>query len=81
LWITSKKTFTCPEKSEETGAEFPEKPARIPEETRAYIDESGINKPLVREYGRAVRGVKTEDVKSGRKFQRTNRSFWRACYD
>jgi hypothetical protein len=51
---------------------FCEKLAKIPEETRAYIDESGINKPLIREYGRALRGVKIEDVKSGRKFQRTN---------
>ena len=41
-------------------------------ETRAYIDESGINKPLVREYGRAIRGVLVEDTKRGGKFQRTN---------
>jgi hypothetical protein len=54
------------------GAEFREKLALIPEKTRACIDESGINKPLVREYGRAPRGVKIGDVKSGRKFQRTN---------
>jgi hypothetical protein len=52
--------------------EFREKLAQIPEETRAYIDESGINKPFVREYGRSLRGVKIEDVKSGGKFQRTN---------
>jgi transposase len=44
----------------------------VPEETRACIDEGGINKPLVREYERAPRGVRLEDVKSGRKFQRTN---------
>jgi hypothetical protein len=41
-------------------------------ETRAYIDESGINKPLVREYGRAIHGVLVEDTKRGKKFQRTN---------
>jgi hypothetical protein len=37
-------------------------------ETRAYIDESGINKPLVREYGRAIRGVLVEDTKRGESF-------------
>jgi hypothetical protein len=42
-WLTyKKKTFTCPEKSEEAEAEFREKLALIPEETRACIDESGI---------------------------------------
>lgn len=36
------------------------------------MDESGIDKHLVREHGRAARGVKVQAVKSGRKFQRTN---------
>ena len=39
---------------------------------RVYVDESGIDKYLVRECGRAVRGVKVQDVKRGRKFGRTN---------
>lgn len=52
--------------------EYCEKIAQIPKETRAYIDECGINKQLVREYGRAFHGVKIEDVKRGRKFQKTN---------
>ncbi|MDR1615932.1 MAG: transposase [Syntrophomonadaceae bacterium] len=37
-----------------------------------YIDESGINKLLVRKRGRSLRGVKIEDIKRGEKFQRTN---------
>ena len=37
-----------------------------------YVDESGINTCLQREYGRALRGNKVEDVKRGRKFQRVN---------
>jgi transposase len=37
-----------------------------------YVDESGVNTCLVREYGRAVRGKKVEDEKRGRKFQRVN---------
>jgi hypothetical protein len=44
----------------------------IPEEKRIYVDECGINKFLQRERGRALRGVRIEDVKRGRKFQRTN---------
>jgi transposase len=31
-----------------------------------------VDKCLVREHGRAVRGVKVEDTRRGRKFQRTN---------
>ena len=44
----------------------------IPLEKRVYIDESGVDKCLVRERGRALRGVKVEGTKNGRKFQRTN---------
>jgi transposase len=35
-----------------------------------YVDESGINDDLTREYGRAPRGVKVEDRKRGRTFHR-----------
>jgi hypothetical protein len=41
-------------------------------EKRAYIDECGINKVLIREYGRAPRDKRLEDTKRGRKFRRTN---------
>lgn len=44
----------------------------IPEDKRVYIDESGVDKCFVREYGRALRGVKIEDTKRGKKYQRTN---------
>lgn len=36
------------------------------------MDESGVSKHLVREYGRAFRGVKVHGTKLGKKFQRTN---------
>ena len=39
---------------------------------RTYVDECGINKCLVREHGRALRGTKIEDTKRGKKFERTN---------
>jgi transposase len=39
---------------------------------RVYVDESGIEKDLIREYGYALKGQKIEDVRRGRKFRRTN---------
>jgi hypothetical protein len=41
-------------------------------EKRVYVDERGIKEHLVREHGRALRGVKVEDSKRGRKFHRVN---------
>lgn len=41
-------------------------------EQRVYVDESGINRFYQREKGRALRGVKIEDTRRGRKFKRTN---------
>jgi transposase len=45
---------------------------KIDASKRVYIDESGIRKDLVREYGYSQRGSKIEDVKRGRKFRRLN---------
>lgn len=70
--ITLKKTFTYSEKSESARAAYLEKIEKIPEEKRVYVDESGVEKHLVRERARALRGVKVEDVKRGRKYQRVN---------
>jgi putative transposase len=39
---------------------------------RVYVDECGVDRHLVREYGRAYRGVKVYDTKRGKRFQRTN---------
>ena len=39
---------------------------------RVYVDECGIHKHLLRESGRAIRGVKIQDIKKGRKFRKTN---------
>ena len=72
LKLTYKKTFTYSEKSEEKRAEFLDKIKAIPAEKIVYIDESGIDEYLQREKGRAPRGVKIQDTKRGRKFQRIN---------
>ncbi|GHV31381.1 IS630 family transposase [Synergistales bacterium] len=37
-----------------------------------YVDESGVNKFYQREYARAPIGQKTEDVRRGEKYRRTN---------
>ena len=60
------------EKSEEKRAEYTARLNRIPTEKRVYIDESGVNTCLQREYGRAPRGQKVEDVKRGNRFERVN---------
>lgn len=45
---------------------------RVPKAKRVYVDESGINGPCPRENGRAPRGQKVEDVRSGKRSERTN---------
>jgi hypothetical protein len=75
LGITRKKTFTYSGKSEERRKGYLKNIRRIPEENRVYVDESGINSDLKREYGRAPRGVKFEDGKCGKKFHLTNLLF------
>lgn len=69
---TKKKTFTYYEKSEQKRAEYKAKVKRVPRNKRIYVDESGVDSYLQREYGRAPRGEKVFDVKRGRKFQRVN---------
>jgi len=46
--------------------------ARIPRELLIYVDESGIDKEMNREYGRAPRGESVHGEVRGRKFDRTN---------
>jgi len=43
---------------------------KIPPEQRLYLDESGINQYLYREYGRSVRGRKIIGEVSGKRFAR-----------
>ena len=44
----------------------------IPEDKLVYVDETGIDEYLYREYARAPRGQKVVGVVSGKKFKRTN---------
>jgi len=60
------------ERNEEARAEFRRIVDKIPSETVYYIDESGIDKFLYREYGYAIRGRPVEGKISGKKYKRTN---------
>lgn len=51
-------------------AVFIEKLEKIPLDQRVYIDESGINEYLYREYGRDLRGKKIYGEISGKRFAR-----------
>lgn len=52
--------------------EYLEKIADVPKECIAYVDETGIDTYLYREYGYAPRGEAVKGKIFGRKFQRTN---------
>ena len=47
-----------------------QKLANVPENKRVYLDESGINKYLYRQYGRGLRGEKVFGEISGNRFGR-----------
>ena len=61
-----------PAENVEKVKEYQEQIKDIDPENIVYVDESGINECLHREYGYAPRGEKVIASISGRKFQRTN---------
>ena len=67
-----KKTLCYCEQKEEQVKEYLNKIADIPKECIAYVDETGIDSYLYREYGYAPRGETVCGKILGRKFQRTN---------
>ena len=60
------------EASPERRQEYLEILKTIEKESLVYIDESGINKALVKEYGWAKKGEKLFGKKTGNRFNRTN---------
>ena len=73
LGITrKKKTLRYYEQKEGQVKEYLEKTADINEENIVYIDETGINSYLYREYAYPERGKKVYGKIKGRKFKRTN---------
>jgi transposase len=58
LKITRKKIHAVPRKRRRKRANFITSLEKIPPEQRIYLDESGINQYLHREYGRSIQGKK-----------------------
>lgn len=46
--------------------------ALIPKANRVYVDETGFNAPLIREYGYSAGGQRIEGERSGKRFARTS---------
>jgi len=72
FYALKKKTFIYAEKSEERRQEYLNELRKIPVETRVYVDETGINRVLQREKGRAEKGKKVEGTKCGKRAKRVN---------
>ncbi len=70
--ITRKKTLQYKEQDPKKVIEYFRKIKEIPKEKIAYVDKSGIDSCLYREYAYALRGEKVYGEVLGRKFQRTN---------
>lgn len=69
---TKKKTLHYSEQKEELVKEYLNQISDIPKERIAYVDETGIDSYLYREYGYAARGEAVYGKIPGKKFKRTN---------
>jgi len=72
LGITLKKTFLYKERDEAQRKKFVEHIAKHSHQPLVYIDESGFDEQIVREYGRAPRCEKVMADKKGMKTKRIN---------
>jgi transposase len=73
LGITlKKKTFLYQERDEEKRKAFQERLAELEDQQIVYIDESGHNQQLIKEYARALRGTKVVDNRQGKRTKRIN---------
>ena len=69
---TKKKTTRYYEQDSQKVKEYLEKIKDIPKEKIVYIDETGIDKCLLRKYGRSPKGTRVYGKVYGQKFERTN---------
>jgi transposase len=60
------------EKNDDYRSMYLETLSQIPKEKRVYVDETGFNEPLVREYGYGKKGEQVEGERSGKRFTRTS---------
>lgn len=68
---TRKKKFKYQEQNPEKLIEYEEKLEIIPIEKRYFLDECGINKELIREFGYSLKGQEIHDKKSGKRHSNT----------
>jgi hypothetical protein len=60
------------ERNYESRKKYMEALALVPEERRVYVDETGFDAPLMREYGYARRGKKLHGERTGKRYERTS---------
>ncbi len=72
LGITRKKATLYKEINQNLRQAYLEKLEKLPAELLIYVDETGIDKYLYREYARAPRGQTVIEKISGRRYKRTN---------
>ena len=70
LKISSKKSMLYAERDEEKRANFKKEISKISSQTLAYIDEAGIDKHLIREYGWGNIGTRVAGEVSGKRYAR-----------
>ena len=64
------KPICTPSEDEEARKEFLEELEKFPPEDRVYMDESGVDETLQRQYGRVPRGEEVPGENSGKKANR-----------
>ena len=69
---TKKKTTSYKEQCKEKVNKYLNEIKNFSEEDIVYIDETGIQGYIYREYARAIRGKKVYDKIPGKKYKRTN---------
>ncbi len=69
LKIIRKKVKIYKERDENKRSEFREKISALPSENLVFVDETGIDSYIYREFGRAPRGQKTNGKISGKRYK------------
>lgn len=67
-----KKTFRYREKDDKCRNGFLKQLGSIPKAKRVYVDETGFNAPLIREYAYGKRGERLRGERTGKRFARTS---------
>ncbi len=67
-----KKTVRYREKDDERRNKYLKTLESIPEEKRVYVDETGFNEPLIREYAYGKKGERLLGERTGKRFARTS---------